>query len=274
MKKISRKCKKVLGEGGILHKFSHRTPKKLVPNDSNCQIMKKITLALTIGASVIGSVFAQTSTLDRNASWNLTGSNQNFTFTQFDSSLGTLTAIQLILNSATVSGSVGITNNTGATINIDALRSRISLASGTGFSAFSTTNTPVTSSPSTSGGYALGGSSSQTFTLTSTSLLGLPSTTAINSGSWAAYTGSGNTPNFTARLLNTVSSDAGDPANDLTNSFSFSAPSTSVTLRYTYTPSIAPIPEPGQVAASLLLLSGIGAYVFIRRRKKSTPAAA
>lgn len=235
--------------------------------------MKKIALALIAGTSVVGFAFAQTTTLDRNANWNLTGANQNFTFTQFDPTLGTLTAIQLILNSATVSGSVGITNNTGSTINIDALRSRISLASGTGFSAFNTTNTGLPSSPSTSGGYALGGSSSQTFTLTSTSLLGLPSTTAINSGSWAAYTGSGNTPNFTARLLNTVSSDAGDPANDLTNSFSFNAPSTSVTLRYTYTPSAA-IPEPGQVAASLLLLSGIGAYVFIKRRKKSAPAAA
>jgi hypothetical protein len=37
----------------------------------------------------------------------------------------------------------------------------------------------------------------------------------------------------------------------------------------------AAVPEPGQVAASLLLLSGIGGYVFVKRRKavKTAPAA-
>ncbi len=37
------------------------------------------------------------------------------------------------------------------------------------------------------------------------------------------------------------------------------------------------VPEPGQVAASLLLLTGIGGYVFLKRRKAAqaaTPAAA
>jgi hypothetical protein len=33
------------------------------------------------------------------------------------------------------------------------------------------------------------------------------------------------------------------------------------------------VPEPGQVAASLLLLSGIGGYVFVKRRKAAKPAA-
>jgi hypothetical protein len=37
----------------------------------------------------------------------------------------------------------------------------------------------------------------------------------------------------------------------------------------------AAVPEPGQVAASLLLLAGIGGYVFVKRRKavKTAPAA-
>jgi hypothetical protein len=34
----------------------------------------------------------------------------------------------------------------------------------------------------------------------------------------------------------------------------------------------AAVPEPGQVAASLLLLSGIGGYVFLKRRKPAKPA--
>jgi hypothetical protein len=33
-----------------------------------------------------------------------------------------------------------------------------------------------------------------------------------------------------------------------------------------------PVPEPGQVAASLLLLVGIGGYVFLKRRKAAKPA--
>ncbi len=35
----------------------------------------------------------------------------------------------------------------------------------------------------------------------------------------------------------------------------------------------AAVPEPGQVAASLLLLAGIGGYVFVKRRKAAKPAA-
>jgi hypothetical protein len=34
------------------------------------------------------------------------------------------------------------------------------------------------------------------------------------------------------------------------------------------------VPEPGQVAASLLLLAGIGGYVWMKRRKAAKPAAA
>ena len=40
-----------------------------------------------------------------------------------------------------------------------------------------------------------------------------------------------------------------------------------------FTPSAA-VPEPGQVAASLLLLAGIGGYVFVKRRKAAKPAVA
>jgi hypothetical protein len=35
----------------------------------------------------------------------------------------------------------------------------------------------------------------------------------------------------------------------------------------------AAVPEPGQVAASLLLLGGIGGYIFIKRRRAATPTA-
>jgi hypothetical protein len=39
-------------------------------------------------------------------------------------------------------------------------------------------------------------------------------------------------------------------------------------------PGPSPVPEPGQVAASLLLLAGIGGYVWMKRRKTAKPATA
>jgi len=39
-------------------------------------------------------------------------------------------------------------------------------------------------------------------------------------------------------------------------------------------PDPSPVPEPGQVAASILLLAGIGGYVWMKRRKTAKPAVA
>jgi len=236
--------------------------------------MKTLIKSAIIGLALAGVAQATPSSyVTQNSTWSLTGSNQTFTFTQFNSALGNLTAVDLILNSSTFSGSVSVTNTTGSAIEIDNIRSRIQV-SGTGFTQFNTTNTAAGGvTPSLSGGFSLNGGANQNFTTTTTSLLGLPNTTSIASGSFASYIGGSSTPNFTARLLNTVSSDAVS-ASDLTNVFSFSS-GAPITLRYTYTPSGDPsaVPEPGQVAASLLLLGGIGGYVFIKRRRKSSVSA-
>jgi hypothetical protein len=47
------------------------------------------------------------------------------------------------------------------------------------------------------------------------------------------------------------------------------------TLGYAFEPYVDPtaVSEPGQVAASLLLLGGIGGYVFLKRRKAAKVAA-
>jgi hypothetical protein len=47
----------------------------------------------------------------------------------------------------------------------------------------------------------------------------------------------------------------------------------SFTLSYATGGGSAAVPEPGQVAASLLLLGGIGGYVFLKRRKAAKAAA-
>jgi hypothetical protein len=47
-----------------------------------------------------------------------------------------------------------------------------------------------------------------------------------------------------------------------------------VTISPNYYDPTASVPEPGQVAASLLLLAGIGGYVWLKRRKTGKPAVA
>jgi hypothetical protein len=230
-----------------------------------------IKSAIIAGICILAAVGANAqSTLNRPGTWSLTGSNQTFTFTQFDSTLGTLNAVDFILNSASVNGTASITNNVGGDTLVSALLSRIRVEN-TGFTSFIlSSSTTLNSSP---GSLTLAVGATQPYTVTSTSLIGSPLTRSIGSGSLSSYIGSGNTPNFTARLVNTSSNDAGGDLN-LVQLYNFTAPNTSVTLRYTYTPGTAPVPEVGQVAASLLLLGGIGGYVFIKRRRKSSVAAA
>lgn len=84
----------------------------------------------------------------------------------------------------------------------------------------------------------------------------------------ASYSGTGSTNAFTARTFTTqtLTSD-GSPS---FNAAAYLA-GTSVTLRYTYTVSggggPASVPEPRQVAASLLVLVGVGGYAFMKRKK-------
>ncbi len=203
---------------------------------------------------------------NQNSNWNLTSSSQTFTFSQFNPSLGNLTAAQFLINSASVSGDASVTNSTGEEVTIDFIRSRISV-SGTGFTSGNTPLTQLTTSPNSSG-FTLDDGDSQVFTINSQSILSSTFTRNITS-SLLSYVGTGLTPSFTL-FLNSSMTATPTPS----TTFNLLAPNTSVTLRYTYTPSVNPVPEPGQVAASLLLLGGIGGYVFIKRRRKPAVAAA
>ena len=74
----------------------------------------------------------------------------------------------------------------------------------------------------------------------------------------------------------TASSSAEDPLSSIVGigSVNSASPTTfSPTFSTAYVTASA-VPEPGQVAASLLLLGGIGGYVFLKRRKAAKPALA
>lgn len=243
--------------------------------------MKTLIKSAIIGLALAGVAQAvpSSSYVTQNLTQNVSATTSSFTFNQFDSTLGTLSAVDLIINSSTLQGSVTLTRTSGTRIFTE-LNAQLLLAGGATLlpdltdgeyasPALSFLRTP-------SGDFTMNGANtSRTFTVNGTtqSLIGAsPVTLNINSSVFANYTGSG-TVLYTSSILegddNTgTGSTALDPSNLLSP--------TSLTLRYTYTPSSGPsaVPEPGQVAASLLLLGGIGGYVFIKRRRKSAVAAA
>jgi hypothetical protein len=238
--------------------------------------MKNPIRSLAFGIALIAatSMVNAQSILTYNANPTIGTNNTTFTFSMFDSNLGTLTAVQLLLNSAVPGGSVLITASAIDDGEFNSMTSTLR-TSGTGLSLQVTSPAlTVVFNPSLPETIAAG--TNQTFSVVgSQSLISSVQTYNINSANFGSYQnvgGVGNTPNFTGRVtanFNVSGDTAPATSSDLFNS------ATSYTLRYTYTPSgPVPVPEPGQVAASVLLLGGIGAYYFVKRRRKSAPAAA
>jgi hypothetical protein len=237
--------------------------------------MKNPIRSLALGIALFGAVsaaMAQSSTLTSNATPTLGTTNTSFSFSRFDSGLGTLTAVDLILNSAVPGGSVNLQSGDAPSGSFSSLSGWVR-TSGSGMTTSNSTSVSLNlGAPGLP--YSPGDGESVVFSYVGgQSLISSPLTYSIGSGSWSSYQnagGTGNTPNFTARLV--FSTSVGTDMAALTGS---STAASSYTLRYTYTPSgPVPVPEPGQVAASLLLLGGIGAYYFVKRRRKSAPAAA
>jgi hypothetical protein len=230
------------------------------------------SLALGIALFAATSMVNAQSILTYNATPTTSVSGTTFSFSMFDSGLGTLTAVQLLFNSSTVSGNITLAGN-GEDYDFNSASAFVRTF-GTGLTNQNTTAQSLSFSPSLPDSQV--GSATQVYTLTgSQSLIASALTYNINSLNWSSYLnagGVGSTPNFTTRLFPSTSISGATPKP--TETFNMTAAS-SYTLRYTYTPSgPVPVPEPGQVAASLLLLGGIGAYYFVKRRRKSAPAAA
>jgi hypothetical protein len=233
--------------------------------------MKNLIKSAIVGLALVGVAQAVPTTVTQNSTQNVTTNDTSFTFNQFNPSLGTLSAVDLILNSSVSGGSVGATNQTGTDMTITDFdtRFRLNANSTLGIAAYNTAYVSINTSPDWNVTTIPANSSSTFSILGGQSLLSSPVTRPISNSSLSQYIGLG-TITFAAKIQNVISATAATFGVDSTNNFA----ATSMSLRYTYTPSVNPVPEPGQVAASLLLLGGIGGYVFIKRRRKPAVAAA
>jgi hypothetical protein len=238
--------------------------------------MKNSIKLLLFGFGLFGVAAASSSaaTLTYNATRNVTTNNTSFTFNQFNASYGTLTAVELLINSSVPSGSIAITNaSPTSTVDVDDVTTRFRLTANAtlGISAFNSPYSSLAVNPDVSSSYTISPSASQIFTIDSgQSLLSSPQTRTSSLTNFSPYVGSGNI-SFLSNIQNNISTTGSSFNVDSTNYYS----TTAMTLRYTYTasPSPSPVPETGQVAASLLLLGGISGYVFLKRRSKPTVAA-
>jgi hypothetical protein len=235
--------------------------------------MKNPVRSLALGIALLGAVTAITTaaTVSFSDSNNATTDGVNFTFSQFDPSLGTLTAVDLIIQSSTLQGDMTFTRTGLAARTYSDVFAELAIDVQSGFAGYVTS--PLSFARTPSGSFTVDGTNtSQLITVTGTtqSLIGgTPITFGINSAFFGAYTGFG-TMSFASFLL--VGDDNNGSGTININTSNLLSPTT-LTLRYTYTNGPVPIPEPGQVAASLLLLGGIGAYVFLKRRKKPATTA-
>jgi hypothetical protein len=225
---------------------------------------------LVLLALLASATHSQAATENQTVTNNVLSTGTTFTFSQFNPSLGSLTAIDLIVNSSTPGGSVNVTNIDSNPMDVDGVEGRFRLTGNAtlGLSGYTSPYGPMSTSPSAP--VTLNPLDSQAFSISGGQSLigGSPVTRSISSGAFAQYLGVGNVV-FSTNVQTQIDTLGADFSVTSTGFFS----STSLTLRYTYTPS-SPVPEPGQVAASVLLLGGIGAYVFIKRRRKSATSVA
>ncbi len=231
-----------------------------------------IKSAIIAGISILaaGVASAQVTSLTQNVTHNVIEEGEGtttFTFNQFDSSLGSLTAVDLIIQSSTLQGSFTVFKNSIRTFSTLSAELFIPDVVGYGSGFYSTT--PYSFARTPSGTFAVN-NTTQLVSVNGTTqslISNTPVTLSINSGDFSTYIGS-STLSFNPSVI--ISANSG--ASFTLNGANLLSPTT-LTLRYTYNDPSA-VPEPGQVAASLLLLGGIGGYVFIKRRRKPATAAA
>jgi len=229
--------------------------------------MKNTLLALALAAGAFTSAQAGiTYQVDNTLSHSVTSDGTAFEFAKFNPTLGTLTAIQIFINSSVDSGSFKVrnTSNSAAKVYnpIDAL-SVVGPAAyyyNGGNVHFSTAPTLPTTAPV---GRNLAASTTQTYTIGSTDVLANGrDQQSLDYSYFPLFTGSG-TVEFDAMNNPTVSVTGNGYSTDMSGILN----TTEMEVIYTYTAAVvASVPEPSQVAASLLLVSGIAGFVIVRRK--------
>jgi len=228
--------------------------------------MKKTLLTLALAAGLISS--SQAGTVFQTVSHTFGNSAPtSFYFSQFNSSLGTLTGISYSIVSSVDSQAFYVINNNVGSVLVTSPQDYLTVVDNqTGDANYDGGRTNFVTTPATgTAGFSLGGNSNQTFTVTPKSLIGTGTIDIdlydyMGCPNCVAYTGDG-LVSFDATITPTVTVSGG------AYSFDMSGVSNTTEMTMTYTYETEPVPEPSQVAASMLLLGGFAGFVIVRRRK-------
>ena len=217
-------------------------------------IIMKITtpLLVALASAQIASAASYTNYSNTSIAGNSFG---NFVVQNFDSSLGTLTGVEVQLVTSSLQGSVGVTNGDASTVLVNQFDSYLTVQGATGGLGYTTAHDTIYSvvtSPDWNTtnipAYAL-----QTFNISSAQNFSI-SSQSIASGYWGVYESAGATGTETFQVKN-VQSITTTGAVYTVDSSSAGA-NTQLEVTYTY------IPEP-----SAALLGGLGLLGLIRRRR-------
>jgi hypothetical protein len=197
------------------------------------------------------------------------GTYVNLALNKFNTGLGTLTAVNVTINFVSLGGNFTVVNiDEDFSIQLTQASAGVViqevLGSGLGYSA-ATSDAVVSTTPGLP--YEIDPSGSKLFVVAPQTTL-VASSQDIASNFWAPYQSAEGSGTVTFQVKNSPSFDIAGLGEAAFSPKKFTS-TANMTVTYTYWTTA---PEPGQVAASLLLLGGIGGYMVLRRRRLKTPA--
>jgi hypothetical protein len=224
--------------------------------------MKLLKILAGIAAILLVGSALNAETVSYNATHNATTGGVDFYLNKFNTTLGTLTGVNVTIYSIQNSGNFTLTSNDPTGVNISAWSDSLYVTDsngGTGLPYFSgTVAVGVSPMPQSIPGFGL-----QLFTITSTPYYA--NNVSVNiTGNYTGYESVGGVGNatFNAKLFPSVSSTGGGLNTNYTN---MTANST-LTITYTYSTGPVPVPEASTVIVQLLIVAG-GDWMFVRGRR-------
>ena len=230
--------------------------------------MKKTLLALALTACLSAS--SQAAVSYQTITNAVSSSGVNYVFNKFNEQYGTLTGVTFSIVSSIDSGSFNVLNSAATSARVRAPFDSLSVYDNQGSGGdYLGSVINFTTTPSTAGaGATLASGAKQTYALVSNSLSGGVSQDFDLSAFLASYQSVNGSDNVSFSAFNGPNTTVSG-GNYTLNSTQW-LNSTVLTLTYDYTTAPAAVPEPSQVAASLLLIGGIAGFVIVRRRKNAS----